>query len=51
VPPTAQTMLHVVDPLQSTVHPPSGHVTLHELLPPHVTDVFLPTVMLQVLVP
>lgn len=50
-PPLPQSMLHAVEPLQSTVQPPAGHFAAHVLFPPHVSEVPVPIVTLQVLVP
>jgi hypothetical protein len=46
-----QVTLHCVLPEQLTVHPPDGHATLHELLPPHATLLFAATVRSHVLLP
>lgn len=43
--------LHLVEPEQSTLQPPEGQLTVHELLPPHDTVAPEATVRLQVLVP
>jgi hypothetical protein len=43
--------LHVVEPEQSTVHPPAGHATVQTLFPWHATLPPLPTDKLHVLVP
>lgn len=49
--PEPQVRPQAVDPEQSTVQPPSGHVTAQPLLPLQVTVPLLPTDRLQVLVP
>ena len=51
VAPLPQVMLHEVEPVQFTLHPPAGLVTLQPLFPWHVTVEPLPTDSVQLLVP